>query len=54
MQSTNIRQMKAALWNQAFLGKTLVICPMGSVVAERRAKGAAPGNDPRVGTLVQY
>jgi hypothetical protein len=39
MQSTNIRQIKAALWNQAFLGNTLVCCPMGPVVAVRRRKG---------------
>jgi hypothetical protein len=39
MQSTNIRQIKQALWNQAFLGNTLVLCPMGPVVAVRRRKG---------------
>jgi hypothetical protein len=39
MQSTNIRQIKAALWDQAFIGNTLVLCPMGPVVAVRRRKG---------------
>jgi hypothetical protein len=39
MQSTNIGQIKKALWNQAFLGNTLVLCPMGPVVAVRRRKG---------------
>jgi hypothetical protein len=39
MQSTNIRQIKKALWNQAFVGNTRVICPMGPVVAVRRRKG---------------
>jgi hypothetical protein len=39
MQSTNISQIKKALWNQAFLGNTLVLCPMGPVVAVRRRKG---------------
>lgn len=39
MQSTNIRQIKAALWDQAFIGNTQVSCPMGGVVAIRRRKG---------------
>ena len=39
MQSTNIRQIKAALWEQAFLGGTQVSCPMRPVVAIRRRKG---------------
>jgi len=39
MQSTNISQIKKAIWNQAFLGNTLVLCPMGPVVAVRRRKG---------------
>jgi hypothetical protein len=39
MQSTNVRQIKAALCDQAFLGKTRVSCPIGSVVAVRRRKG---------------
>jgi hypothetical protein len=29
MESTNIRQIKAALWDQAFIGNTWVSCPMG-------------------------
>jgi hypothetical protein len=39
MQSTNIRQIKDALWNQAFVGNTRVSCPMGPIVAVRRRKG---------------
>jgi hypothetical protein len=39
MQSTNIRQIKAALRDQAFLGNTRVSCPMGSVVSISRWKG---------------
>jgi hypothetical protein len=39
MQSTNIRQIKAALWRQAFIGDTWVSCGMGQVVAIRRHKG---------------
>jgi hypothetical protein len=39
MQSTNIRQIMAALWDQAFIRNTLVSCPMGPVVAVRKRKG---------------
>jgi hypothetical protein len=39
MQSTNIRQIKAAIRDQAFIGSTLVWCPIGRVVAVRRRKG---------------
>ena len=39
MQSTNIRQIKKALWNQAFIGNTRVCCPIGPVVAVRMRKG---------------
>jgi hypothetical protein len=39
MQSTNMRQIKAALWDQAFIGGTRVSCPMGDVVAISRRKG---------------
>ncbi len=39
MQSTNVRQIKAALVDQAFLGTAQVSCPMGPVVAVRRRKG---------------
>lgn len=39
MQSTTMRQIKAALWDQAFAGNARVSCPMGSVVAVRRRKG---------------
>jgi hypothetical protein len=39
MQSTNLRQIKTALWQQAFLGETQVSCPIGRVMAVRRRKG---------------
>jgi len=39
MQSTNIHQVKAALWDQPFIGRTLVSCPMERVVAVRKRKG---------------
>ncbi len=39
MQSANIRQIKAALVEQAFLGTTRVSCPWGPVAAIRRRKG---------------
>jgi hypothetical protein len=39
MQSTNVRQIKAALRDQAFLGTTRVCCPLGRVVAVSRWKG---------------
>ena len=39
MQSANIRQIKAALVDQAFTGRTWVSCAIGTVVAVRRRKG---------------
>src|SRR6266699_429590 len=48
-RSTDARQMKAALWDQAFIGGAYVSCPMGRVVAKRREEGAAPGDDMWVG-----
>lgn len=39
MQSTNLRQIKAALWQQAFQGETQVSCPIGRVMAIRKRKG---------------
>jgi hypothetical protein len=39
MQSTNVRQIKAALRDQAFLGTTQVSCPLGPVVAVSKWKG---------------
>jgi hypothetical protein len=39
MQSTNVRQIKTALVEQAFLGSTRVSCPLGPIVAVRRRKG---------------
>ena len=35
----NVRQIKAALWDQAFIGCTSVSCRMGRVVAIRKKKG---------------
>ena len=37
--STDIRQIKAAIFDQAFIRRTWVSCPMGRVVAIRRRKG---------------
>lgn len=37
--STDIHQIKAAIFDQAFIGRTWVSCPMGRVVAIRRRKG---------------
>ncbi len=39
MQSTNSKEIKAALWDQAESGCTQVRCPMGGVVAIRKRKG---------------
>ncbi len=39
MQSADLRQIKAAPWDQAFIGCTRVSCPRGGVVAIRRRKG---------------
>ena len=39
MQSTNLKEIKDALWHQAFLGDARVFCVMGPVVAVRRRKG---------------
>ena len=39
MQSTDLKEIKAALWGQAFGMGTQVSCPMGRVVAIRRHKG---------------
>jgi len=39
MQTTDLHQIKAALFDQAFTGKARVICPIGVVVAIRRRKG---------------
>jgi hypothetical protein len=39
MQSANIRQIKAALIDQAFTGQARVSCAIGVVVAVRRRKG---------------
>ncbi len=53
MQSTNMRQIKAALWDQAFIGKYARELPHGASSCHQEAKGAAPGDDSRLGTLVQ-
>lgn len=39
MQSTNVRHIKAAIRDQAFIGCTDVSCPLGRVVAIRKRKG---------------
>ncbi len=39
MHSTNVRQIKAALVEQAFHGTTQVSCPWGSVVAVSKWRG---------------
>jgi hypothetical protein len=39
MQSTNMRQIKAAIRDQAFIGCTWVSCSLGRVVAIRKRKG---------------
>lgn len=39
MQSTSVRQIKAALVEPAFLGSTRMSCPIGPMVAVRRRKG---------------
>src|SRR5205085_4647322 len=39
LQSTNVRQIKAALVEQAFFGTMRVSCPLGSIVAVSRWKG---------------
>ncbi len=39
MHSTNVRQIKAALVEQAFHGTAQVSCPWGQVVAASRWKG---------------
>jgi hypothetical protein len=39
MLSANIRQIKAAIRDQAFRGTARVCCPIGVVVSVRRRKG---------------
>jgi hypothetical protein len=39
MQSANIRQIKAAIRDQAFTGQARVSCAIGIVVAVRRRQG---------------
>lgn len=39
MRSKDVEEIKAALWEQAFLECTQVKCPMGQVMAIRRRKG---------------
>ena len=39
MQSTNLSQIKRAIWHQAFKQTVTVSCVMGQVVAVRRRKG---------------
>jgi hypothetical protein len=37
--STNLRQIKAAIWAQAFQGEAYVSCSLGQVMGIRRKKG---------------
>ena len=39
MHSTNLGQIKAAIWHQAFKGNVTVSCVKGQVVGVRRRKG---------------
>ncbi len=39
MQSNDLEVIKAALWEQAFLGCSKVRCPLGQVTAVRCRKG---------------
>jgi hypothetical protein len=39
LQSKDLEEIKAALWEQAFLGCSRVSCPIGQVTAIRRRKG---------------
>ena len=39
MQSAQIEEIKAALWEQAFYGCTRVSCQMGQVMSVKRSKG---------------
>jgi hypothetical protein len=53
MQSANLHQIKAAIRDQAFTGRTWVSCTIGAVVAVRTTQGPVPGDDTRLGwTLV--
>jgi multidrug resistance efflux pump len=52
MQSTNSKEIKAALWDQAFRGYTQVRCPMGGVVAIRKRKGQRVRTGTWVGSVV--
>src|SRR5258708_19476425 len=44
MESTHIRKIKAALWDQAFIGNTWVSCPMRPVVAIMKKEGTTSGS----------
>ncbi len=52
MQSTNVRQIKAALVEQAFFGTMRVSCPLGPIVAESRVEEATASDDPWLEALV--
>ena len=39
MQSTDLEEIKAALWEQAFCRCTRVSCPMGQVMSVRCSRG---------------
>jgi hypothetical protein len=52
MQSKDHEEIKAALWEQAFLGCSRVSCPIGQVMAKRREEGPPAGSDPWTRALV--
>ena len=47
-----VRQIKAALVEQAFFGTMRVSCPLGPIVAESRVEGATASDDPWLEALV--
>ena len=53
MQSTNMRQIQAALWDQAFIRKYARELPHGAGGCRQKKKGATTGDDPWMGPLVR-
>jgi hypothetical protein len=52
MQSTELEEIKAALWLQAFHGCTQVQCPRGQGHGGPKEKGATSGSMSRARALV--
>ncbi len=52
MQSTNVRQIKAAIRDQAFHGTTQVSCRLSASGRGQLVEGATPRDDPWMGSLV--